>query len=148
MNIMYLTKEVKFHMAHMLANYNGECKNIHGHTYILQVTVFKNLDLKCENSDMIIDFGVLNKIIKEKILDVCDHSFACWKNSTEKLELKFSKLLKENGKKIVEFNFRPTAEMMSKSFFYILQEALKEYNIEIKSVKLWETPTNMVEYTL
>ena len=145
---MYLTKEVKFHMAHMLANHEGECKNLHGHTYTLQITVFKDLDFKCEKSDMVIDFAVLNDIVKEKILNICDHSFAFWKNSTENLELKFSKLLKENKKKIVEFNFRPTAEMMSKWFFDVLQEALKRYDVGVKSIKLWETPTNMVEYTL
>ena len=34
-----IAKEFNFDMAHMLDGHDGKCKNLHGHTYKLQVEV-------------------------------------------------------------------------------------------------------------
>jgi 6-pyruvoyltetrahydropterin/6-carboxytetrahydropterin synthase len=61
-----VTKFYDFEMAHALWNYDGLCKNIHGHTYKLYVTV---MGVPCNDSDdqkngMVIDFGDLKRIVK------------------------------------------------------------------------------------
>ena len=66
---MLVTKEFTFDAAHFLPSYNGKCENMHGHTYRLQVTVDGPLD----KEGMVIDFALLKKVVKEKILTKLDH---------------------------------------------------------------------------
>ena len=71
-----LTKEFRFEMAHALHNYDGLCKNIHGHSYILQVTV---IGTPCQNKEnpklgMVMDFGDLKAIVNEEIVSKLDHT--------------------------------------------------------------------------
>ena len=66
---MLVTKEFTFDSAHFLPSYNGKCENMHGHTYRLQVTVDGPLD----HEGMVIDFALLKKTVKAKVLDQLDH---------------------------------------------------------------------------
>jgi 6-pyruvoyltetrahydropterin/6-carboxytetrahydropterin synthase len=67
-----LTKEFDFEMAHSLLNYDGLCKHIHGHSYKLAVTVIAtpNYDKSSPKRGMVMDFGDLKKIVKQKIIDI------------------------------------------------------------------------------
>jgi 6-pyruvoyltetrahydropterin/6-carboxytetrahydropterin synthase len=78
-----VTKYYDFEMAHALWNYDGLCKNIHGHSYKLHVTVIGvPIDDSSSTKDgMVIDFSDLKRIVKTKIVDVFDHSFVVNKNS-------------------------------------------------------------------
>ena len=77
----YLTKQYKFCAAHRYWNSNwsdekndqifGEDVRIHGHNYILDITIFGPID---DDSGFIINLFELNKIIKLHVLDVMDHS--------------------------------------------------------------------------
>ncbi|MBQ6330847.1 MAG: 6-carboxytetrahydropterin synthase, partial [Kiritimatiellae bacterium] len=67
-----VTKTVKFDAAHILTNHSGLCKNLHGHTYRVDVSVAMSDD---DASDMVIDFKDLKRIAVEKICDVFDHAF-------------------------------------------------------------------------
>ena len=70
-----ITKEFRFEMAHLLWNYDGLCKNIHGHSYILNVTVIgEPASNNCRNAGMVIDFAELKKIVNEEIINQFDHS--------------------------------------------------------------------------
>lgn len=69
---MNITKKFTFDCAHKLINYDGKCKNLHGHTYTLLITVQGRVDKK---SGMIIDFGILKNIVNEKVIDVFDHAY-------------------------------------------------------------------------
>jgi len=65
MSIIRITKEFQFEMAHALLGYDGPCKNIHGHSYQLKVTVKGVVKENTSDSDegMVIDFGVIKKIV-------------------------------------------------------------------------------------
>jgi queuosine biosynthesis protein QueD len=67
---MYLAKDFYFEAAHHLTNYEGKCKNIHGHSYRLRVTIKG----KPENNGMIMDFSDLKKIVNDNIVGVFDHT--------------------------------------------------------------------------
>ena len=78
-----ITKEFKFEMAHALFGYDGLCKNIHGHSYRLWVTVrgqVKN-EKNHAKDGMVMDFNFLKKIVKPEIIDKYDHSFVINANS-------------------------------------------------------------------
>ena len=70
MTVIRLTKEFSFEAAHALDGYDGPCREIHGHSYRLFVTVkgcpaAGEGDPKC---GMVMDFGVLKRIVNEEIV--------------------------------------------------------------------------------
>ena len=72
MSKIRITKQFSFETGHALYGYDGKCKNVHGHSYRLDVTVIgKPIE---DNSNvklgMVIDFGDLKKIVKSEIVDV------------------------------------------------------------------------------
>ena len=71
-------------MAHALDGYDGPCKNIHGHTYTLSVTLKGNVIENNANpkNGMVIDFGDLKKMVKETILDTYDHALVLNENAS------------------------------------------------------------------
>ena len=71
MSTIRITKEFTFETAHALYGYDGKCKNIHGHSYKLAVTVIGTpiTDPTNVKMGMVIDFGDLKSIVKEEVVD-------------------------------------------------------------------------------
>jgi 6-pyruvoyltetrahydropterin/6-carboxytetrahydropterin synthase len=121
-------KKFRFDAAHHLPHYDGICKNVHGHTYFLEITVTSNsLVEDGPKIGMVIDFMDLKAIVKEAILDKLDHTDL---NDTF-----------EN----------PTAEIMVKWIFGVLKPLIfkttVEGSIRLSKVRLWETPDSYAEVT-
>ncbi len=135
----YLKSEHSFDSAHFLANYKGKCRNIHGHRWRVVVEI-KSSALQTEGQldGMVVDFGELKKDIKEEV-DFFDHSLIIEKNS---LKPKTIAVLMEEGFRIIELDFRPTAERFAKYFF----DRLAERGYQMKSVTVYETPNNAATY--
>ena len=77
MAIIRLTKEFSFESAHALDGYDGLCREIHGHSYRLFVTI-KGEPVSEESNPklgMVMDFGDLKRIVNGEIIDRLDHSF-------------------------------------------------------------------------
>ena len=72
-----ITKEFKFEMAHALHGYDGLCKNIHGHSYKLCVTVKGKIKNNKGNSKdgMVLDFDILKSIVKPEIINKYGHDY-------------------------------------------------------------------------
>lgn len=126
-----ITSESSFDAAHFLTNYEGKCKNIHGHRWRVVVTIKGEL-----TNGMLVDFGDFKKDIKD-LCDYFDHSFIVEKGSLDKKL--FDLLNKQFVLRVVEF--RTTAENFSK---YIFEEMLKKYSV--KEVCVYETPNNCARY--
>lgn len=126
-----ITSESSFDAAHFLTNYEGKCKNIHGHRWRVVVTIKGEL-----TNGMLVDFGDFKKDIKD-LCDYFDHSFIVEKGSLDKKL--FDLLNKQFVLRVVEF--RTTAENFSK---YIFEEMSKKYSV--KEVCVYETPNNCARY--
>jgi len=144
MSTIRITKMFSFETGHALYGYDGKCKNVHGHSYKLSVTVIgkpieDNTNVKF---GMVIDFGDLKKIVKEEIVDVFDHATVFNKN-TPHVEL--AKELKDRGHKILLVNYQPTSEMMIQDFAEKIKIRLPK-NIHLHSLKLQETESSYAEW--
>lgn len=126
-----ISSESSFDAAHFLTNYEGKCKNIHGHRWRVVVTIKGEL-----TNGMLVDFGDFKKDIKD-LCDYFDHSFIVEKGSLDKKL--FDLLNKQFVLRVVEF--RTTAENFSK---YIFEEMSKKYSV--KEVCVYETPNNCARY--
>lgn len=69
--MLSLAREFTFDAAHNLKWHKGKCKNIHGHTYRLQIFVTGRLN---ENG-IIIDLGDLDSLVKKEVIDLLDHTY-------------------------------------------------------------------------
>lgn len=129
-----VSKEFAFEAAHMLSEHEGDCKNLHGHSYKLIVEATGDIQ-----NGMVIDFKDLKNIVKETIIDKIDHSFIYFNCSKDEVEHKIAEVLKGSEKKIFEVNYRPTAENMAMHFYNILNDELKDKGIRVVSITLYET---------
>ncbi len=137
---MYSLKtEHSFDSAHFLKDYEGKCSNIHGHRWrvVIEVTDSAVGD-DGQTKGMIVDFATLKEEVKKET-DALDHCLIIEKST---LKENTYKALKEEGFKIIEMTFRPTAENMAK-YFYDLFKA-KGYNV--RQATVYETPNNCAAY--
>lgn len=139
-----ITKKFTFETAHALYGYDGKCKNLHGHSYKLYVTVI-GIPINDSNDPkfgMVIDFGDLKKIVKEEIEDVFDHATLFNKN-TPHLEL--AQELINRGHHVLLLDYQPSTEMMILDIAEKIKKKLPE-NIQLHSLKLQETETSYAEW--
>ncbi len=143
-NKIRITKQFSFETGHALYGYDGKCKNVHGHSYRLDVTVIGEpiTDTNNVKYGMVIDFGDLKKIVQEEIADVFDHATVFNKN-TPHLELAME--LKKRGHNVLLVDYQPTSEMMVIDFAKKIKSRLPE-NIKLHSLKLQETATSFAEW--
>ncbi|RLK03042.1 6-pyruvoyl trahydropterin synthase family protein [Tenacibaculum discolor] len=144
MSKIRITKQFTFETGHALYGYDGKCKNVHGHSYKLSVTVIGSpiTDTSNVKYGMVIDFGDLKKIVKEDIVDVFDHATVFNKN-TPHVEL--AQELKNRGHHVILVDYQPTSEMMVIDFAKKIQRRLPE-NIKLHAIKLQETDTSFAEW--
>ena len=144
MSNIRITKQFSFEAGHALYGYDGKCKNLHGHSYHLYVTVIGTpiKDTTNVKFGMVIDFGDLKKIVKDEIVDVFDHAMIFNKN-TPHLEL--AKDLQNRGHHIILVDYQPTTEMMIIDFAEKIKRRLPD-NIKLHSLKLRETATSFAEW--
>ena len=144
MNTIRITKQFSFETGHALYGYDGLCRNVHGHSYKLHVTVIGNpiTDTNNVKYGMVIDFGDLKKIVKSKIVDVFDHATVFNKN-TPHIEL--AKELETRGHNVLLVDYQPTSEMMIIDFAETIKEELPP-QIKLHSLKLQETDSSYAQW--
>lgn len=137
-----LTKEFNFEMAHALTGYDGKCKNIHGHSYRLFVTVEGKpiTDPSSPKRGMVVDFGDLKKIVNECVVEPLDHAFVIASNSPFNIPQ-----LPTN--KTVVVKFQPTCENLLTYFAQLLQPRMPQ-EVVLYSLRLYETATSYAELFL
>ncbi len=143
MSIIRVTKQFNFETAHALWNYDGKCKNIHGHSYKLFVTVKGKPveDRRDVKLGMVIDFGDLKDIVKTKIVDVFDHAVILNKEAPHKEFIKVPQMFD----RIIMTDYQPTCENMINDFACILKKELPA-DVELYSLRLYETETSYAEW--
>lgn len=134
-----VTKEFTFEMAHALQHYDGLCRNIHGHTYRLFVTVIGEPDTTpfASANGMVIDFTILKKIVNDNIVQHFDHALVLHESYPFDAEKTLTKLIK--------VNFQPTCENLLLHFVDCIKSKLPQ-SISLHSLRLHETITSYAEW--
>jgi 6-pyruvoyltetrahydropterin/6-carboxytetrahydropterin synthase len=132
-----VTKTVRFDAAHILTNHQGLCKNLHGHTYRVDVSVAQ---ADGAGGDMVIDFKDLKRIAAETICDRFDHAFMY--STASEGEREIAAVVEKHGMRTVALPFRSTAENLAKMFFDDLRAKVPG----LASVCVWETADSCAEY--
>lgn len=138
-----ITKIFRFEMAHALVGYDGLCRNIHGHSYELRVTVLgePEEDAASPKCGMLMDFSDLKKIVSEHIVDRFDHSLvlnAC-------ADRALVEQLQKHYQKVELMPYQPTSERMLLHFAELIRRQLPA-GVSLYSLRLGETATSYAEW--
>ena len=116
---MVVSKKISFDAAHFLPNYEGRCRNMHGHTWVVELGVKG----KVKEDGMVIDFILLKEFLEGWVREVFDH-----------------KLVNEVIK-------NPTAENIAlyiSKIWVKWVEAKRLQDVSLAFIKVWETEDSMV----
>jgi 6-pyruvoyltetrahydropterin/6-carboxytetrahydropterin synthase len=138
-----VTKQFDFEAAHALWNYDGKCKNLHGHSYKLFVTVIGTpvADEHDVKNGMVIDFGDLKWIVKKFIVNVFDHAVILSKKAPYQDFIKVPEMFD----RFITTDYQPTCENMVSHFAKIVSEQLPK-NVKLFSIRLYETENSYAEW--
>jgi 6-pyruvoyltetrahydropterin/6-carboxytetrahydropterin synthase len=129
-----VTKEIPFCYGHRLLNYDGKCKNLHGHNGVAEITLeTDNLD----QSGFVVDFSVIKQIVSRWIDDNFDHRLLLHKDDP------VVEYLTAQGEPIKVLDVNPTAENIAKLIFTFVEQQ----GLPVVQVKLWETPSCYAVYS-
>lgn len=144
MSKIRITKQFTFETGHALYGYDGKCRNVHGHSYKLAVTVIGTpiTDSTHVKFGMVIDFSDLKKIVKEEIVDIFDHA-TVFNQNTPHVEL--AQELKDRGHHVILVDYQPTSENMVIDFANKIKNRLPE-NLALYSLRLQETDSSYAEW--
>lgn len=139
-----LTKEFSFEAAHALNGYDGPCREIHGHSYRLFVTV-KGRPSETEGNPkygMVMDFGILKQIVNQEIVSRLDHALVL-RATPDNAALR--EMLAQQFSNVVEVDYQPTCENMLDDFARRIAARLPE-GVALHSLRLHETATSYAEW--
>jgi 6-pyruvoyltetrahydropterin/6-carboxytetrahydropterin synthase len=142
-SVIRVTREFTFEMSHVLRNYDGPCRNVHGHSYRLFVTVSGVPVNNPENpkNGMVIDFTELKKVVLENIVNQFDHSVVIPADfDGGKMEM-----MKITFGNTVVTDYQPTCENLVADFAGRLGAKLPA-GITLHSLKLFETAKSYAEW--
>jgi len=140
MNKIRITKQFDFEAAHALEGYHGKCKDIHGHSYHLRVTVLGKVSLDTDRVEesMVMDFTDLKTIIKPKVIDLFDHKLILKEDSR-------FRGIEENNERVLYVPYQPTCENMLLDIVLKIKDDMPE-GVVLHSAFLRETPRSYAEW--
>ncbi|MEE9331891.1 MAG: 6-carboxytetrahydropterin synthase QueD [Methylophilaceae bacterium] len=145
---MEITTRLEFDAGHRIPHHKSQCRNLHGHRYVIEITLNGDIISKDHTSEdgMVMDFSDVKRIARDCVVDIWDHAFIVYKNDLKVLD--FLNTLPNH--KTVVFQKVPTAENMAAEAFRILNNQYQNtYNNQLKltRVRLYETPNSWADAT-
>lgn len=139
--LMRITRKLEFDAGHRIPDHKSQCRHLHGHRYVLEVTLAGDvIDVEGDsNRGMVMDFADVKAIAKEHVVDKWDHAFLVFRGDTKVVD--FLNALPDH--KTVILDLIPTAENLAATAFRILEPLYRDAygnNLKLKRVRLYETP--------
>jgi len=142
-SVVRVTREFTFETAHVLWNYDGPCRNVHGHSYRLFVTI-SGIPINAKNNPkngMVMDFADLKEIILREIVNIFDHAVVVSRD----FEKEKTEMLKETFGNTVIVDYQPTCENLVADFSDRIKGHLPP-GIKLHNLKLYETAKSYAEW--
>ncbi|MFW5432121.1 MAG: 6-carboxytetrahydropterin synthase QueD [Methylophilaceae bacterium] len=145
---MEITTRLEFDAGHRIPNHKSQCRNLHGHRYVIEITLTGDIvsEEQASENGMVMDFSDVKRIAKESIVNVWDHAFLVFKQDTPVLAF----LNSLPNHKTVIFPSVPTAENMAAEAFRVLDNEYQDIygnQLELTRIRLYETPNNWADAT-
>lgn len=132
-NMYKATKAIYFCYGHRLLNYEGKCRNLHGHNAKVEI------ELQTEALDhrhMVVDFDDIHRVIKSWIDEQFDHKMLLRSDDP------ILPVLQEHGEPCCVFDTNPTAEAIAR----LIYDYAVERGLPVAEVRVWETESSYASY--
>ena len=144
--MLTITRKLEFDAGHRIPDHNSQCRNLHGHRYVLEITLTGNVVDKDGQSDngMIMDFSDVKKLANSALVDVWDHAFLVYEK--DHAVRAFLDSLPDH--KTVVLPLVPTIENLATIAFDILKAVYTDKfgtGLTLYKIKLFETPNCWAE---
>lgn len=143
MNQIRITKEFRFEAAHALTGHDGPCRNIHGHSYCLSVTVTGApvTDRSSSKLGMVMDFGDLKRLVRVHVVDPLDHALLLHESSP------LASFSEAGGplENVILLPYQPTSENLLLDFAEKIGSLLPD-GVRLHHMRLRETETSYAEW--
>lgn len=141
MTQLSITRRLEFDAAHRVKLHESKCKNLHGHRYVVEVTVTAP---ELDALGRVVDFGVIKEKLGTWIDTHWDHQTILWEEDRALGEA----VNAQTHQPIYYLPTNPTAENMAKYLLEKICPQLFTAPLKTVSVKLWETPNCSATITL
>ena len=151
---MQVTKRIELDYGHTLPEHYGYCSMCHGHRATIEATVEGGIIQEGSSHGMVMDFGIVKKVMMEKIHTVLDHGFAVWKGDTKLIKVATSTadvyvstldFIRSRNTKCLVLDDPPTAETLAKWCFYQIKDHMAP--AKLVKIRFFETPNSVADYT-
>ena len=124
--MFHVTRNIDFCYGHRLLNYDGKCKNLHGHN---GRAVIKMASKSLDELGMVLDFGEIKRVVNQWVDDTLDHRMILHKDDP------VVPMLQEMGEPMHLIDENPTAENIAR----LIGEFAIRHGLPLVQVDLWET---------
>lgn len=136
-----ITRRLEFDAGHRIPHHDGQCRHVHGHRYVLEVTLAGQVLQHQGFGDdgMVLDFGDIKKIAMEEIVHRWDHAFLVAREDTALVDF----LASIPNHKTVVLDVIPTVENLAHHAFAVLAPIFKKRfggRLNLSRLRLYETP--------
>jgi 6-pyruvoyltetrahydropterin/6-carboxytetrahydropterin synthase len=139
--VQTITRKLEFDAGHRIPDHRSQCRNLHGHRYVLEITLQGEL-VETEGAPdrgMVMDFADVKALAMEHLVNKWDHAFIVYARD----EVVRSFLEQMADHKTVVLDRIPTVENLAAEAFRILSEVYNDHygvDLKLKRVRLYETP--------
>lgn len=134
-----MTRRLEFDAGHRLMNHESKCANVHGHRYVVEVTVLLTGEL--DRAGRIIDFGDVKDSFGGWLDEHLDHTFIANHLDADLIRA----VTAANKKPVVVVPFEPSAENLAEMLLEKAAELLDKPGRRVTRLTLWETPNGRAE---
>ncbi len=119
-----VTIKKSFSAAHLLKEIGGKCEELHGHNFLVEVSVASE---SLNSEGLLIDFRVVKRWTDE-VLEQLDHKYLN--------EIEYFK------------NINPSSEQLARFLYDRISEKSRQVNVTLSRVTVWESDNSRVTYSL
>ncbi len=141
-----ITRRLEFDAGHRIPDHRSRCCHIHGHRYVLELTLVGELDTTPGSPErgMVMDFGQVKQIAME-LIDQWDHALLAWRH--DPVAQAIAAAMPEH--RTVWLEEVPTAENLARTAFLTLAPRFAQRygrQLGLTRVRLYETPNCWADY--
>lgn len=137
--MLTMTRRLEFDAGHRLLNHEARCAHVHGHRYVVEVTVALTDDGALDHAGRVIDFGDVKRVLGGWVDEHLDHAFIA--NELDPIVA----WLRKHGQRHVVVPFEPSAENLAAWLLERAHAMLDAPGRRVVSVVLHETPNGRAE---
>jgi len=139
--VLKITRKLEFDAGHRIPDHRSQCRNLHGHRYVIEITLEGDLveAVGAPDRGMVMDFADVKSLAMEHLVGQWDHAFIVYEGDQQVRDF----LASMPGHKTVVLDCIPTVENLAVVAFRILSEVYDAHygvNLRLKHLRLYETP--------